>query len=403
MEKSFFGEKRFQKASTHNKAFTERFHPAILASIKGNFNAVIIPKSGETPFIITGALGLKPLFYYSQDGIAFIADDLKLLKKYFPNLTFNPLALVQALTFNFPINGTSFLKGVELLLGGMIYHLSKFNNPQQWYDLEKSIEGIQYRKKDALELLRSTFNNIIKQYTSADVPVGLSLTGGFDGRTILSAIPDRKNVYLYTFGSTVSPDIQVAKHISEQLNFRHTSFFIDQEYYDKAYINKVFEFITRSNGVGAHERTHYLHAFREMSQQVKFILSGNGGSEIFRTIREGGIFVPGLAFELLQSDNPIQTIKHAIQHNPVFEIVNFDPLEYVDALFESWQQLMQELQYDHTSYRGAYRYLLKEAFRKWFGTEMRIEDKYCPNRAPFFDEEMLEAMHQTPFSVAYQP
>ena len=399
----FFRDETALDVINHNKVFAERFNLSLLSSIKGNFNAIVIPKSGENPMIITGALGLKPLFCYKKNGMSFISDDLRFLKRRFPELSFNHFALVQALVFNFPINSTSFLKGVELLSAGMIYTLPDLNNPQKWYDIERSIEGVQYNKKEALELLRTTLNKIIKQYTSVDIPMGLSLTGGFDGRTILSAIPNRKKLYLYTFGSTVSPDIQVARHISEELNFKHNSFFIDQEYYDKEYITKVFEFIMRSNGIGAHERTHYLHAFSEMSRQVKFILSGNGGSEIFRTIKEGGIFVPQLAFELFQTDKPIQTIKHAILQNPIFEAVNFDPLEYVEALYDSWQQLMQDFESEQTSYRGVYRYLLKEAFRKWFGNEMRIEDKYCPNRAPFFDEEMLEAMHQTPFSVAYQP
>lgn len=388
-----------------NTDFVRHFDPDSLTeiNIKGNFNALIISKNSGQHYVLTGALGLKPLFSYSRDGILYLGDDLRFFRRFYPTLAFNELALIQLMLLNFPIGKTTFLKGVELLDAGTYYTCATNFSAEKWYDVEASISGAKHQPKAALDLLHNTFNQVVDQYFSGDARFGVSLTGGFDGRTILSAIKDRSQLQVYTFGSHTSSDIQVAKQICARLRLEHQAFYIDQDYYDQFFQEEAREFILRSNGIGTYERTHYLHAFKQMSDRVDFLLTGNAGSEIFRTVVNGGILIPQTAFDLLQSDDPAQTIRTAIEHHTVLKALEIDPLLYVDQLADSWRDLMSPYQHETDSYRGVYRFFLKETLRKWFGTEMRIENKYLPNRTPFIDEEFLEALHQTPFSVAYQP
>ncbi len=399
----FYRNEKLTEGINANERFVQNFSIDQLKKIKGNFNAVIIGKHKAEAYILTGAHGLKPLFVHHQGEMIYVGDDLRLFKRALPELQFSEFALVQLLLFNFPLGKQSFLEKVELIPGG--WRLDQANDFQGecWYDIEASILGPALTAKQSLTQLRESLNSVVDQYLAPETKPGLSLTGGFDGRTILSAIRQREHLQLYTFGSRSSTDIKVAKQISEQLDLPHHAFYIDQDYYENHFKEEAREFIVRSNGIGTYERTHYLHAFKNMAGKVDFLLTGNAGSEVFRTILEGGIHIPQLAFDLLSASDPIETIRQAIATNKVLQSLRVDANHYTKALYQIWCELMGEYKNEATTYRGAYRFFMKESLRKWFGTEMRIENKYCPNRTPFLDEEFLEVLHQSPFSVAYQP
>jgi asparagine synthase (glutamine-hydrolysing) len=371
----------------------------------GNYNILVYEKKAQKIIIFNCTLGMVPLYFYEYENDWVVSSELMYFC-YLPffKLKIDKVALMEYLLFHYPLRERTFFQNVNLLKPAtkIIYENNIFTK-HQYFDHRSFFCKELIKDREALEFLNIKFKEVVNTYIPSTAKYALSLTGGFDGRTILSVIENYNQLLTYTFGTSESSDISTAKEIADVFNLNHRKYFIENEYYKGNYNECAEEFILRSNGLATFERAHYINAFKKLSKEVEIVLSGNCGSEIFRALHSGGAVVSQFLLDLLfNSKNYKDYYSDYINSLHADYLFNFKLEGIKDQLIESYSGLHQELFSDIEPNRSIYLFLLKETFRKYFGIEMKVERIYAHNRSPYLDRNFLIAVNKTPFSSAYQ-
>lgn len=391
----------------HNTLLPElymKFGKDFVNHIKGVYNLAILDTETGECLVCNDVLGLKPLYYFENDTYIIFSSELR----YFFHFSFidkeiNKIALIEYILFNIPLGDNTFLKKARLMKPATIYcragNTSVFN---QYFDHLGFYHTDLLNEKQSLNLLNERFKESVGMNIPGEEPYYLSVTGGFDGRTVLSVINDYQNLRTYTFGAEESSDIAVAREIAERMGINHEVFLIDDNYYRDHFHSCSDELIMRTDALSTFERSHYLYAFRQIGKNSRVALSGNGGSEIFRVFYRAGALISPLFLELLLQTGDFRYV--------LLQFLSKSPVKYFISNFNNVlkEELVESVTANLKPYfsirknKGMNLFLLLETMRKYFGIEMKAESAHAINRSPYLDLDFLFALNQTPFSSAYQ-
>ncbi|MBN3035456.1 MAG: hypothetical protein JW861_07695 [Bacteroidales bacterium] len=373
--------------------------------IKGQYNVICRNNSDESYFVFNDILGIKPLYLWENNQFWLLSSELKYLR-YLPffETDIDRISLIEFFLFNFPLAERTFFLKVKLIRPGSIL---RFKGDRMeintYFDHMSLFQDNLLSKNESLELLNSVFSEVVNSYLPRNDKFAISLTGGFDGRTILSVIRNPENLLTYTFGTHESSDIKVARQISEVLNLMHHTFYIDDHYYRESFFDCSEELVWRSDSLATFVRSHYIHAFRELERKCDVVLSGNGGSELFRVIYKGGAVVSPMFIELLMNSTDLRhTLVTHINDSLALRLIKGFTPAVREELIESVRTELDPYIFSVRKNRGMNLFLLQETIRKYFGIEMKIESFHALNRSPYIDKDFLIAINKTPFSSAYQ-
>jgi len=160
-----------------------------------------------------------------------------------------------------------------------------------------------------LDELSDIFLNSVKKYLP-DRQYVHAVTGGFDGRTLISSgLYHKKKFSCYSFGSSGSKDVQIASRLAFQAGIPYINIELHDKYVEKESLICGQEFVHNSSGSATFARAHYLYAAKELSGDYKYILTGNFGSEIFRAAHIAGALISSNLYALFKTENPAKGIK----------------------------------------------------------------------------------------------
>jgi asparagine synthetase B (glutamine-hydrolysing) len=143
---------------------------------------------------------------------------------------------------------------------------------------------------DLIQVLIDLIQKKIKDIN--DNEIGLTLTGGFDSRLILSVLLYlKKKPICFTYGDPRNRDIIISKQICEKFNLKFVHVVkdnIDADWYEK-WVN---ETILRSKGEAHFHRSHRTAAIQEFTSEnpIKILFSGHFGGESIRGLSLNNYF-----------------------------------------------------------------------------------------------------------------
>jgi hypothetical protein len=183
------------------------------------------------------------------------------------------------------------------------------------------------------------------------------------------------------------------------LSYEYVPIHLDYDYGNSIFPKYAKDCIIRSDCRSTLARAHYLYALDVLSRRVGVVLTGNCGSELIRPVHVTGEVISANTrtfFRLLDSEGISSTFDH-------FSIPRYfareDVLQMKDSICESLQAnaLTKE---GLTLNQRFYYFLTKEVFRKYFGTEMSMEDGYVHNRSPYLENDFIDFIFKTPLCGA---
>lgn len=208
----------------------------ILSQLNGIFSFALFDRKKNEVFIARDHYGIKPLYYYAQNGVFAFASEIKALLK-IPGFdkTINPTALFSYLQLLYSVGGqTPFKHVVKLLPGHCItyklqersYHLAEY------YDIRFAQTDVSLSETEWKETFRETLQNAVARQLMSDVPLGFFLSGGLDSSLVVAMAKERmpgQTLSCFTIDSGKSlkeegfaDDLfyakKVAKHLGVQLN-----------------------------------------------------------------------------------------------------------------------------------------------------------------------------------------
>jgi asparagine synthase (glutamine-hydrolysing) len=169
----------------------------ILKKLNGIFAFAIYDKLNSKLFIARDQFGIKPLYYYNQDGIFAFSSELKALTQIDG---FDQSLRIESLFFYLqtlyaPGNMTPFSSVYKLLPGHylMVNTLIGTIEDNIYYKLIFSESDQNKSEEDWVKELDLILNKAVERQLMSDVPVGFFLSGGLDSSLLVAIAKSKSN------------------------------------------------------------------------------------------------------------------------------------------------------------------------------------------------------------------
>lgn len=370
----------------------------IINNLFGHYYYILLNKNSGELFIGNSMFSILPLYYYQNNNRIVFSENALSLGRHLSLKNISRRFILETILFNYPLFNNSILEDVNLLPSNSYFKISgaeisiiKHTRIEEYFSSSPRLW------KRSVNEMRDVFLETVKKYLP-DKPYAHALTGGFDGRTLVSAaLYYKKNFSCYSFGSSESKDTLIASHLAGKADIPFKNIELNDEYASESSLGNGSEFIENSSGTATFARAHYLYATKRLHSDYEHIITGNFGSEIFRAAHNAGAVISQNLYSLFNSNNPDEGIK-AIENS-----LEFRCLHLADDI-SAWEGLKEDILklpcYD-TRYSGFtknqrfYVFVFEEIFRKYFGAEMVNQFQYIKNRSPFLDMDFLKAIFKT--------
>jgi asparagine synthase (glutamine-hydrolysing) len=192
-----------------------------IEKLNGWFSGVLVDLREQTIVVFNDRYGLNRIYFHENVAGFYFASEAKALLKVLPSLRqLNMSSLSEFFSCGCPLQSKTLFSGVSMLPGGSAWTFSpgqkiskdSYFRPAVW-ESQALLSSVNYYEK-----LKETWTHILPRYLRGKERVGMSLTGGVDGRMIM-AWADRPPGELpcYTFGGMLRDcvDVKIARQVAE--------------------------------------------------------------------------------------------------------------------------------------------------------------------------------------------
>ncbi|MBK9284927.1 MAG: asparagine synthase (glutamine-hydrolyzing) [Sphingobacteriaceae bacterium] len=256
------------------------------SKFNGMFAIAIWDSKLEKIILARDRVGIKPLYYYYNNGNMAFASELKPLLK-FP-LFRKEINVESVYTYislhNIPAPKTIFTNTFKLEPGTILeYHKGAFKISSYWDLLNVNIQNKQLKSThEYLDEIDNLLTESVRQMLIADVPVGTFLSGGIDSSLIVSIMskisPTKVNSFTIGFDDKKVNEAAHAKSIAEHLGLNHHTLYLEQKDISDT-ISTVAEHYDEPFGDLSLLPTLLLAKFAK--KDITVALSGDGADEFF--------------------------------------------------------------------------------------------------------------------------
>jgi asparagine synthase (glutamine-hydrolysing) len=257
-----------------------------LKELSGMFAFCLVDLEKEKAFLVRDFYGILPFFVYQNNTELYFASEIKALLE-IPSLVprINKEAIYHYFTLGYiPDSLTAFEDIVELRGGELLEICLKSKNIEKkiYYDLDFQ-ENLNISEKEAISKTRELLVNSVERNLISDAPVGVALSGGVDSSAIIGIMKHlgkTKNTHSYSLkinhaGFDESSYQKIVRDYARTIH--HEISVGSQEVIDTIYQQIAFADEPSANGGSI---PAFLLA-KEAKKEVKVLLSGEGGDEIF--------------------------------------------------------------------------------------------------------------------------
>jgi len=164
----------------------DRWGTACLSKFNGMFSFVISDRKKKRLFIANDRFGVKPLYYYLNDGFLVLASEVKQFKCYDLKLTLNDTAIRYFLDAQYiDYSEEIFYKEVRRFPKSHYCIIPWAEAPELKFERYYSIKSTPLQEKDIPEQFHSLLTDAVQLRLRSDVPVGFASSGGLDSSSIL--------------------------------------------------------------------------------------------------------------------------------------------------------------------------------------------------------------------------
>ncbi|MFB6306257.1 MAG: asparagine synthase (glutamine-hydrolyzing) [Flavobacteriales bacterium] len=256
-----------------------------LDDLNGFFAFAIYDKKEEKMFLARDRMGIKPLFYYSDEDSFIFGSELKALIQYNVPKKIDHTSLNLFLQLNYIPAPWSILDNVKKLRPG---HYIELNNNEvninAFYELSDKFSNNFDRNYDhASSKLKELMDDAVKKRMVSDVPLGSFLSGGVDS-SVISAIASKysdKKLKTFSIGYKDEPffdETYYANLVANKIGSDHTVFKLtNNEFFDN-----LFEILAAQSEPFGDSSAIAVYILSKYTRfEVTVALSGDGADELF--------------------------------------------------------------------------------------------------------------------------
>ncbi len=371
----------------------EEYGRNCLKNLNGTFTFALWNKPEQQLIIGTDRHGLKPLYYFWNDGILLFASELKaILKTTARRPEIEPRAVAEFFTLNQLLGTETFFKGIHLLSPASTLEFYQGDiSLKKYWDYTYHEDFARTPKPDYLEEATAILQNAVKRRLPEERP-GLLLSGGLDSRTIYAALPESAHpLHTYTFGMKGCPDDSYASQLA-RIRSSHHRFF---ELRPADLIHSAEQWVWITDGMCNCIHFTGVEFFETIRQQTPIVLLGLGGGEYF-----GESFTNPLFFTL--SDRHLRATYFYKNINWLFRAAEQPSLFRRDyyhkirgVVFDEVVSSLARARCRHPA-NIIHSFFLRELLPRFIALGMVIDGSWVVVRTPFLDNEFIDFLLRLP-------
>jgi asparagine synthase (glutamine-hydrolysing) len=300
--------------------------------------------------------------------------------------------LLERLLFNYPLFQSTWWEEIKLLPSHR--HLEVTGSQARVegdFDISRFFRPLINKNRQHLDYLAALFEEEANLFFP-DEPFGISLTGGFDGRSLLAAALKRERDFVvFCFGRSESADLAISQALATKLNLPFYPIKLEGDYVDQEALRSAHNFMQLTEFNGNLGRPHYEYAARMLSTKTRYIITGNFGSELFRALHAPGAMLSRSLIHVFQDNRASwkDALKEAAE---AWGKRYFDQeLAAIIAKLETYLESLHGLEENERFYH----FVFNELLRKYFGPELVMQNHYMNNRTPYLSFKFIRALNQT--------
>ena len=273
------------QSDTETIAFLyEKYGYDFLNKLRGMFGIAIWDKKKQRLVLARDRLGIKPLYYYFNNGRLIFSSEIKAILAN-PNISkeINLNALHHYLTFGYIPAPLSIFKNIYKILPGhfLVFQEKKIELKRYW-DINNNFDFRDFQDQKVVEeKLMDLINESIKLHMISDVPVGAFLSGGLDSCSIVALASKFSTKPIKTFSIGFDDkylnELENAKLLANMYQTDHSEFIVAPT--DIDVLEDIMFSYDEPFADSSAIPTYFVSKFA--SENVKVVLSGDGGDEIF--------------------------------------------------------------------------------------------------------------------------
>jgi asparagine synthase (glutamine-hydrolysing) len=268
-------------------ALYERSGIAFIGMLNSWFCGLLVDLRTATIVLFNDRYGLQRIYWHESGGCFYFSSEAKCLLTALPHLrVLDTRSAAEFHSFGAVLQNRTLFAGLSLLppasrwsflRNGTIVK-DRYFAPQQWEE-QSPLDPVSF-----CNALKATFAAILPRYLRADVPAGMSLTGGLDGRMIMAWAKLRDGeLPCYTFAGAYrdSADVRIAREIAALCRQPHHTLVVDDAVV-AAFPTLAEQAVHVSDGTMDVSGSIELHVNRVARAISPIRITGNYGSEIIR-------------------------------------------------------------------------------------------------------------------------
>ncbi len=380
--------------------FNKAIQKNLIHRFGGFFYLVYIDLESNQINIFSSLFNILPVYYCVINNEITVSSNIgMILKSVDRKFSIDKQYILERVLFNYSLFNRTYFQELKLLKSNHYLNIDENVKEKKQFDITDLYVKKPKKGRKVLNQLADLFIKCSEKYFP-DEKYALSFTGGFDGRTLLSVSKYfGKDFFTYSFGSITSEDLIIPKSQAKDLNIEFKPFYLDEKYISNESFNCGIALIEKTEGNASFSRAHYLYSVKNLSKDVKYILTGNFGSELFRAMHNHGVMISQELINIFKFNDEewIKLVKSSNKLN----YLNKSEFE------KELEQVIKEIIEFKNEYSGLstneffYVYVLNEVFRKYFGPEIYMQRYYLNNRSPFLDFGFIEELFATNYCGIY--
>ena len=256
--------------------------------LNGTFSGLIVDLRSNTVVLFNDRYGLSRIYVHEgSDGVYFSSEAKSILRAVASTRNIDEAGLAEFVVCGCALQGRTLFKGVSLLppasrwtfSHGRLIRKESYFRKEAWEQLPPLSEAEYY------EQLKEIFPRIVRKYFRGRSQVGMSLTGGLDGRMIMACSGhEHGELPCYTFGGTYRDctDVAIARRVARDCGQSHQVITVDDGFvrqFERLAEKSVFVSDGAMDVTGSVE----LFANSRAREIAPVRMTGNYGSEILRS------------------------------------------------------------------------------------------------------------------------
>lgn len=256
-----------------------------LCKLIGMFAFAIYDTQEQSLFLSVDHFGIKPLYYSeTKEGFVFASEIKSLLKHPEIAARVNSGALYEYVTFQFCLNDRTLFEGVRKVEPGSFLKVKqgRVQTKSKYWQLDFTVDT-HHTEEYFIERLSFLLQDSVRLQLRSDVPLGAYLSGGLDSTSVTCYAAQMMGKPIATFSggfkeSELYDETRYARIVSNsQKTIHHEIFPTAQDFVDS--ISKlIYHMDEPAAGPGLFPQ---YFVSKMASQNVKVVLGGQGGDEIF--------------------------------------------------------------------------------------------------------------------------